>query len=44
MDVQGIVDLVSTAEHNVCDEEKDADENTDESTQITQCLVLHANV
>ena len=35
MDEQGIIDLVSAMEENICDEEKDADENTDQSTQNT---------
>ena len=34
---QGIVDLVSVAKGNECDEEEDADENTQHSTQKTQC-------
>ena len=36
LDEQGIVDLVSAVEGNECDEE-DADENTEHSTQKTQC-------
>ena len=37
LDEQGIVDLVSVAEGNECDEEEDADENTQHSTQKKQC-------
>ena len=37
MDEQGIVDLVSVAERNECDEEEDADENTQHLTQKSQC-------
>ena len=33
MDEQGIVDLALVAEGNECDEEEDADENTQHSTQ-----------
>ena len=36
MDEQGIVDLVLVAEGNECDEEEDADENTQHSTQKAQ--------
>ena len=34
---QGIVDLVSAAEGNECDEEEDVDENTEYSTPEAQC-------
>ena len=37
LDEQGIVDLVSVAEGNECDEEENADENTQHSTQKAQC-------
>ena len=36
LDEQGIVDLASVAEENECDEEEDADENTQHSTQKAQ--------
>ena len=38
LDEQGIVYLVSVAEGNKCDEEKDANENTQHSTQKAQML------
>ena len=38
LDEQRIVDLVSVAEGNECDEEEDADENTQHSTQKAQML------
>ena len=38
LDEQGIVYLVSVAEGNECDEEKDAKENTQHSTQKAQML------
>ena len=41
LDEQGIVDLVSLAEGNECDEE-DADENTQYSTQKAQCSFSRA--
>ena len=37
LDEQRIVDLVSVAEGNECDEEEDADKNTQHSTQKAQC-------
>ena len=37
LDEQGIVDLVSVAKGNECDEEEDADENTQHSKQKAQC-------
>ena len=42
MDEQGIVDVVSLAEGNECDEEEDADENTQHSTQNAQCSFSRA--
>ena len=42
LDEQGIVDLVSVAEGNECDEEEDADENTQQSMQKAQCSFSHA--
>ena len=42
LDEQGIVDLVSVAEGNECDEEEDADENTQHSTQKAQCSFSRA--
>ena len=42
LDEQGIVDLVSVAEGNKCDEEEDADENTQHSTQKAQCSFSRA--
>ena len=47
LDEQEIVDLVSVAEKNECDEEKVADENTQHSMQKAQCSFLcrgNANV
>ena len=44
LDEQGIVDLVSVAEENECDEEEDADENTQHSTQKAQCSFSRAEV
>ena len=38
LDEQGVVDLISVAERNECDEEEDADENTQHSTQKAQML------
>ena len=38
LEEQGIVYLVSVAERNECDEEKDANENTQHSTQKAQML------
>ena len=38
LDEQGIVDLVSVADGNECDEEENADENTQHSTQKAQML------
>ena len=38
LDEQGVVDLISVAEGNECDEEEDADENTQHSTQKAQML------
>ena len=38
LDKQGIVYLVSVAEGNECDEKKDANENTQHSTQKAQML------
>ena len=38
LDEQGIVCLVSVAEGNKCDEEEDADGNTQHSTQKAQML------
>ena len=38
LDEQGVVYLVSVAEGNKCDEEKDANENTQHSTQKAQML------
>ena len=40
LDEQGKVDLVSAAEGNKCDEEEDADENTEHSTQKHNALFL----
>ena len=37
LDEQGIVDLVSVAEGNECDEEEDADGNTQHLMQNAQC-------
>ena len=37
LDEQGIVDLVSVTQGNKCDEEEDADDNTQHSTQKPQC-------
>ena len=42
LDEQEIVDLVSVAEGNECDEEEDADENTQHSTQKAQCSFSRA--
>ena len=42
MDEQGIVDFVSVAEGNECDEEEDANENTQHSTQKAQCSFSRA--
>ena len=42
LDEQGIVDLVLVAEGNKCDEEEDADENTQHSTQKAQCFFPRA--
>ena len=42
MDEQGIVDLVLVAEGNACDEEEDADENTQHLTQKAQCTFSRA--
>ena len=42
MDKQGIVDLVSAAEDEECDEEEDTDENTAHLTQKEKCPVSHA--
>ena len=42
LDEQGIFDLVSVAEGNECDEEEDADENTQHSTQKAQCSFSRA--
>ena len=42
LDEQEIVDLVSVAEVNQCDEEEDADENTQHSTQKAQCSFSRA--
>ena len=42
MDDQGIVDRVSVAEGYECDEEEDAEENTQHSTQKAQCSFSHA--
>ena len=42
LDEQGIVDLVSEAEGNECNEEEDADENTEHSTQKAQCSFSRA--
>ena len=39
MDKQGIVDLVSAAEDEECDEEEDTDENTGHLTQKEKCPV-----
>ena len=38
LDEQGIADLVSVAEGNECNEEEDANENTQHSTQKAQML------
>ena len=38
LDEQGIVDLYSVAEGNECDEEENADENTQHLTQKAQML------
>ena len=40
LDEQGIVDLVSVTEGNECDKEKDANENTQHSTQKAQMFDL----
>ena len=37
-----MVDIVSAAEEKECDEEEDADKNTQHSTQKAQCLFSHA--
>ena len=42
LDEEGIVDLVSVAEGNECDEEEDADENTPHSMQKAQCFFSRA--
>ena len=42
LDEQGIVYLVLVAEGNECDEEEDADENTQHSTQKAQCSFSRA--
>ena len=42
LDEQGIVDLVSVAEGNECDEEEDADENAQHLTQKAQCFFSRA--
>ena len=42
LDEQGIVDLVSVPEGNECDEEENADENTQHSTQKAQCSFSRA--
>ena len=42
LDEQGVVDLVSVAEGNECDEKEDADENTQHSTQKAQCSFSRA--
>ena len=42
MHEQGIVDLVSVVEGNECDEEEDADENIQPSTQKAQCSFSRA--
>ena len=42
MEEQEIVYLVSVAEGNECDEEKDANENTQHSTQKAQCSFSRA--
>ena len=42
MDEQGIVAPVSVAEGNECDEEEDANENTQHSTQKAQCSFSRA--
>ena len=42
MDEQEIVDLVSVAGGNECDEEEDTDENTQHSTQKAQCSFYRA--
>ena len=42
LDEKGIVDLVSAAEENECDEEEDADENREHSMQKAQCPFSHA--
>ena len=42
LDEQGIVDLLSVSEGNECDEEENADENTQHSTQKAQCSFSHA--
>ena len=42
LDGQGIVYLVSVAEGNECDEEKDANENTQHSTHKAQCSFSRA--
>ena len=44
LDEQGIVYLVSVAEGNECDEEKDANENTQHSTQNAQMLFFSCRV
>ena len=41
-DEQGLVDLVSAAEGNECEEEKNADKNTEHSTQKAPCPFSHA--
>ena len=42
MNEHGIVDLVSAAEGNKCDEEENTDENTKHSRQKAQCPFSHA--
>ena len=42
LDEQGIVHLALVAEGNECDEEEDADENTEYSTQKAQCSFSRA--
>ena len=42
LDEQRIVDLVSVAEGNECDEEENADKNTQHSTQKAQCSFSRA--
>ena len=43
-DEQGVVHLVSVAEGNECDEEKDANENTQHSTQKHKCSFSRVDV